>query len=113
MLDDENSRYVSFHRILDVPWRKDPGNSIPLNLKIFTNLSIEGETVASTIPSVEVVVKRDSEKCWDVLKHMEQQGLPPNNVACPMQRWGQQGRAPLFLQGVSLCSIGIVSLNLS
>lgn len=46
MLDDEPSRYVSFHRILDV------------------------------------VVKRDAEKCWDVVKNMEQQGLPPNNVTC-------------------------------
>lgn len=46
MLEDEASRYVSFHRILDV------------------------------------VVKRDAEKCWDVLKNMKQQGLPPNNVTC-------------------------------
>ena len=52
MLDDEPSRYVSFHRILDVPWRKDPGNRFPLHLKIFTNLSMEGETVVSTNSSL-------------------------------------------------------------
>ena len=57
------------------------------------------------IPPVEVVVKRDAEKCWDVVKNMEQQGLPPNNVACPMQRWGQ-GRA-IFLQGVPLVALSL------
>eukprot|EP00438_Fugacium_kawagutii_P006754 Skav230046 [mRNA] locus=scaffold839:61565:62416:+ [translate_table: standard] len=46
MLDDDTSRYVSFHRILDV------------------------------------VIRRHCDKCWDVLKHMEQQRLPPSAVTC-------------------------------
>ena len=28
------------------------------------------------------VVKNDSDRCWDVLKHMEKRGCHPNNVTC-------------------------------
>jgi len=31
---------------------------------------------------LDVVVKRDRKRCWDVMENMKHQGLPPNNVTC-------------------------------
>lgn len=39
---------------------------------------------------LDSVVKNDSDRCWDVLKHMEKRGCHPNNVTCSILLKGVQ-----------------------
>ena len=59
-------------------------------VKVFLPHRIDGVRITrrplllfdSTPNVAEVVVKRDRNRCWDVMKNMKHQGLPPNNVTC-------------------------------